>query len=38
MTVTLDAGNYVLICNIWDTDEGEAHYRMGMRTQFSVTD
>jgi uncharacterized cupredoxin-like copper-binding protein len=38
MTVALDAGNYVLICNIWDADEGEAHYRMGMRTQFSVTD
>lgn len=38
LTVELDAGNYVLICNIWDEDEGEAHYEMGMRTPFSVTD
>ena len=38
LTVTLDAGSYVLLCNIWDEDEGEAHYRMGMRTAFTVTD
>ncbi len=38
LTVELDAGNYVLVCNIWDEDEGEAHYQMGMRTPFSVTD
>jgi uncharacterized cupredoxin-like copper-binding protein len=38
LTVALDAGNYVLVCNIWDPDEGEAHYQMGMYTPFSVTD
>jgi uncharacterized cupredoxin-like copper-binding protein len=38
LTVELDAGDYVLICNIWDEGEGEAHYQMGMRTPFSVTD
>jgi uncharacterized cupredoxin-like copper-binding protein len=36
VTVDLDAGNYVLICNIWDEDEQEAHYTMGMRTAFTV--
>jgi hypothetical protein len=34
--VDLEAGNYVLICNIWDEEEREAHYGMGMRTAFSV--
>ena len=38
LTVTLDAGNYVLICNIYSADEDEAHYRMGMRTPFTVTE
>jgi len=38
LTASLEAGNYVLICNIWDDEEGEAHYAMGMRTGFSVTD
>ena len=38
LTLALDAGDYVLICNIWDADDGEAHYRLGMRTAFSVTD
>lgn len=38
LTVSLDAGNYVLMCNIYDEDEGEAHYQMGMRTAFEVTD
>jgi uncharacterized cupredoxin-like copper-binding protein len=38
VTATLEAGSYVLLCNIWDEDEGEAHYQMGMRTPFSVTD
>jgi uncharacterized cupredoxin-like copper-binding protein len=36
VTVDLDAGSYVLICNIWDAEEKEAHYSMGMRTAFTV--
>jgi uncharacterized cupredoxin-like copper-binding protein len=36
LAVDLDAGNYVLICNIWDEEEQEAHYQMGMRTGFTV--
>ena len=38
LRLTLDAGSYALICNIWDDVEGEAHYQMGMRTAFSVTE
>ena len=38
LTVTLEAGNYVLLCNIYSEDEDEAHYQMGMRTAFEVTD
>ena len=38
VTASLDAGSYVLLCNIWDDEEGEAHYAMGMRTAFTVTD
>jgi uncharacterized cupredoxin-like copper-binding protein len=38
VTATLEAGNYVLLCNIWDAGEGEAHFMLGMRTPFSVTD
>ena len=38
LTVNLDGGNYALVCNIWDEEEGEAHYQMGMRTVFTVTD
>jgi uncharacterized cupredoxin-like copper-binding protein len=34
VTVHLDAGAYVLICNI--VEEDEAHYAMGMRTGFTV--
>jgi hypothetical protein len=34
--VDLEAGSYVLICNIWDEEEEEAHYTMGMRTAFTV--
>jgi hypothetical protein len=34
VTATLEAGNYVLICNI--VESGEVHYAMGMRTAFSV--
>lgn len=36
LTVDLEAGNYVLICNIWDEEEQEAHYAVGMRTAFTV--
>ena len=36
VTVTLEAGNYVLLCNIYDEDEDEAHYMMGMRVAFPV--
>jgi uncharacterized cupredoxin-like copper-binding protein len=36
VTVTLDAGAYVLICNIYDESEQEAHYQMGMYTGFTV--
>lgn len=36
LTVDLDAGNYVLVCNIWDEEEQEAHYAVGMRTAFTV--
>ena len=36
LTATLAAGKYVLICNIWDETEGEAHYAKGMRTAFTV--
>jgi uncharacterized cupredoxin-like copper-binding protein len=36
LTVTLAAGNYVLLCNIYTVEEDEAHYEMGMRTAFTV--
>lgn len=38
LLVTLEAGNYVLLCNIWSEEEGEAHYQMGMRTAFTVNE
>lgn len=38
LTVELGAGNYVLLCNIYTEDEDEAHYELGMRTAFEVTD
>ena len=36
--MTLEAGAYVLICNIVEDEDGEAeaHYAMGMRTAFTV--
>lgn len=34
-TMKLDAGSYVLLCNIVDA-EGDAHYQKGMRTGFTV--
>jgi uncharacterized cupredoxin-like copper-binding protein len=36
LTVDLEAGSYVVLCNIYDEDEAEAHYAMGMRTAFTV--
>jgi len=36
VTVTLAAGNYVLICNVYSADEQEAHYAEGMRVAFTV--
>jgi uncharacterized cupredoxin-like copper-binding protein len=36
VTVTLEAGNYVLVCNRYDETEQEAHYAMGMRAAFTV--
>jgi uncharacterized cupredoxin-like copper-binding protein len=38
LTVDLTAGKYVLICNIFDEEEQEAHYKNGMHTAFTVTD
>ena len=32
----LAAGSYVLICNIHDKAEKEAHYQQGMRVEFTV--
>lgn len=37
LSVTLAAGKYVLLCNIYDETEKEAHYKLGMRTAFDVT-
>ncbi len=36
-TFELTAGSYVLICNIYDDSEQEAHYLEGMRAAFTVT-
>lgn len=36
-TFDLVAGAYVLICNIYDATEDEAHYQEGMRIAFTVT-
>jgi uncharacterized cupredoxin-like copper-binding protein len=38
LTVTLDAGSYVFICNIVEEEGGEtiAHYQQGMRVAFTV--
>ena len=36
LTVDLEAGSYVLICNIYSEDEKEAHYSEGMRIGFTV--
>ena len=37
LKVPLTAGKYVLLCNIYDETEKEAHYKMGMRIPFEVT-
>jgi uncharacterized cupredoxin-like copper-binding protein len=39
LTVDLQPGHYVLVCNIVSTHEGEveAHYKLGMRAEFTVT-
>lgn len=36
LTLTLEAGNYVLICNM--VNQGFVHYALGMRTAFTVTE
>lgn len=36
LTVNLEAGNYALICNIYDASEDEAHYQEGMFIGFTV--
>jgi uncharacterized cupredoxin-like copper-binding protein len=36
VTLDLAAGNYVLICNIYDAAEKESHYQEGIRVAFTV--
>ena len=36
LTVNLDGGNFVLICNIVEKAEDVSHYQNGMRTDFTV--
>lgn len=38
ISVDLEAGAYVLLCNLVEEEEGEleAHYQLGMRTEFTV--
>ena len=36
VTVDLETGSYVLLCNIYSADEDEAHYAEGMRVAFDV--
>jgi len=36
LTLDLAAGSYILLCNIYDEDEHEAHYSEGMRAAFTV--
>ncbi len=38
LTVSLDAGSYVFICNIVEEEDGEleSHYQEGMRVDFTV--
>jgi uncharacterized cupredoxin-like copper-binding protein len=37
VTATLASGKYVLLCNVYDETENEAHYKMGMRIPFELT-
>lgn len=37
LKVTLKPGKYVLVCNIYDDKDKEAHYKMGMRVAFEVS-
>ena len=37
LSLTLAPGKYVLICNIYDETEKEAHYKLGMRIAFTAT-
>lgn len=36
LTLTLEPGSYVLLCNIYTAEEDEAHYQEGMRIAFTV--
>jgi uncharacterized cupredoxin-like copper-binding protein len=36
LTVDLETGSYVLICNVFDEEENESHYQEGMRSSFTV--
>lgn len=36
LTLDLEAGSYVLICNIYTAEEQESHYQEGMRLGFTV--
>lgn len=36
LSVNLESGSYVLVCNIYDDGEAEAHYALGMRVAFTV--
>ena len=36
LTLTLEPGAYVLICNIYEEAEKESHYQLGMRASFTV--
>jgi uncharacterized cupredoxin-like copper-binding protein len=38
LTLDLEPGAYVLICNIYDDAEKEAHYAEGMRSAMTVTE
>jgi uncharacterized cupredoxin-like copper-binding protein len=36
LTLTLEPGAYVLICNVYSEEEKESHYQKGMRASFTV--
>ena len=38
VSATLTPGKYVLLCNVYSEEEKEAHYQLGMRTAFTVTE